>query len=705
MTAAVEAPLLEQLDADDRPLVGGGLRVSAHLVLGASLSLALASLVLVVLNRPEWTSDQWYYVVDVADAVVYGVVAWALLARIQHPVAWLVALTAVGGGLAALGAQWFQYHLAHPDTPALDLLSSMSALGWVPGTLALMVGVPWRVRDDELDRGARGAVACGAAVIAWFMATRLTDPFPWPEGDPFMPLPVRSERWAGAVEAMTPWQMGAVVLLGLVASADVLRRWSGRGLEDRRGLGWLAIATAVMSLSFLPLALPAAIAEHLPVAFTPVLHLASQAFFPGAILVVVLGQRLWGIDLAVSRMLVWTLMTAALTVAYVVVVTLLTTLLPVRDGILQVVATAFVAAGFQPAKVWVQGRVNRLVHGDAGEPLRVVRRVGRRLGTGAAQGLLEDVALGVMSALRLGGVAVVGEAPAERREGAGPAGEGSVGVLCSVGRTDGDGVEVPLVVHRVEVGRLVARPRPGERLDARSRRSLEELAPIVAATVELSGATQALEESRARLAAARDEERRYLRRELHDGLGPALAGLGLTLRAGSNLMDREPARARQLVERAAAELDERVEEVRGMARGLIPPVLDELGLLPALRDLAELHHASGLRVDLDVDDLPDLAPEASVAVYGIVAEAVRNVVRHAAADRCTIRVRVDESAGTLVLEVVDDGVGIPAQPPRGVGLSSMRERAEGLGGTLTVEGRSHGGTRVTATLPLGTVAR
>jgi len=135
MTAAVEAPLLEQLDADDRPLVGGGLRVSAHLVLGASLSLALASLVLVVLNRPEWTSDQWYYVVDVADAVVYGVVAWALLARIQHPVAWLVALTAVGGGLAALGAQWFQYHLAHPDTPALDLLSSMSALGWVPGTL------------------------------------------------------------------------------------------------------------------------------------------------------------------------------------------------------------------------------------------------------------------------------------------------------------------------------------------------------------------------------------------------------------------------------------------------------------------------------------------------------------------------------------------------------------------------------------------
>ena len=565
MTATLDAAALPD-ELGEGPLVGGGVRAAAHLVLCVSVALGVGSLVLWAMIQPPWTEDQWFFVVDVADAFVYGAVAWVLLTRSRHVVAWLVALTAVGGGLAALGSQWTQYHLAHPGTPELHALQFMQNLGWVPGTLALFTIVPFLVRDEPLSIRSKVGIGAGVVLIGSFMFSRLTNPAPGPDGDPFALFPIRSDWWASFVDDLFPWQIGALVVLGLLATADVTRRWLRRPGDRRRGLGWLAIGTAILSLSFVPLALPVSIAEHLPLAFNPVTHLLSQAFFPGAILVVVLGQRLWGIDLAVSRMLVWSLMTAVLTVAYVAVVTLLTTLLPVRDGLLQVVATAFVAAGFQPVKVWVQAKVNRLVHGEAAEPMRVVRRVGRRIGGGAAQGLLEDVATGVQSALRLGGVEVV-------------AADGTV--LCSVGRAvhgdegDRDVVEVPLVVHQVEVGRMRARPRIGERLDARSTSSLEELAPIVAATVQLSSATSALSESRARIAAARDEERRTLRRELHDGLGPALAGVGLTLRAGSNLLEANPEEARDLVERAANEIDRRVEEVRGMARGLLPPVLDE----------------------------------------------------------------------------------------------------------------------------------
>ena len=379
MTATIDAAVLPD-ELGEGPLVGGGVRAAAHLALFLSLSLAAASLVLWAMIQPPWTEDQWFFVVDVADALVYGVVAWVLLTRSRHVVAWIVALTAVGGGLAALGSQWMQYHLAHPGTPELELLSFMQNFGWVPGTLALFTIVPYLVRDEPLSIRSWIGIGAGVASISVFMISRLTHPAPGPDGDPFAPLPIRSDWWASLLDDSFPWQIAVLVVLGLLATADVTRRWSRRPRERRRGLGWLAIGTGILALSFLPLALPVSVSEHIPLALTPVSHLLSQAFFPGAILVVVLGQRLWGIDLAVSRMLVWSLMTAVLTVAYVAVVTVLTTLLPVRDGLLQVVATAFVAAGFQPVKVWVQAKVNRLVHGDAGEPLRVVRRVGRRIG-------------------------------------------------------------------------------------------------------------------------------------------------------------------------------------------------------------------------------------------------------------------------------------------------------------------------------------
>ncbi len=138
----------------------------------------------------------------------------------------------------------------------------------------------------------------------------------------------------------------------------------------------------------------------------------------------------------------------------------------------------------------------------------------------------------------------------------------------------------------------------------------------------------------------------------------------------------------------ADEIDELVEVVRTLAHGLVPPVLDELGLVPAIVDLAERHRISG---DLElVVTADDVVVDSAVrqAVYGIVAEAVRNAVRHADASSCAITLREDGAA--LVVTVEDDGIGLPSQVTSGVGLLSMRERADGIGATLSVTNADRG---------------
>ena len=162
--------------------------------------------------------------------------------------------------------------------------------------------------------------------------------------------------------------MGALTALGLLAAAGVAVRWR-RSPDERRGLGWLAIGATLLTLAFLPLALTDEAAEVLPVWFTPVLHLASQLFFPGAVLVAVLRQRLWGLDLVVSRALVWSLLTAGVVASYLAVVAALGPLLT-SDEVPEVLAAAIVAAGFQPARRWVQQPRRPPGAGARGDPAR-----------------------------------------------------------------------------------------------------------------------------------------------------------------------------------------------------------------------------------------------------------------------------------------------------------------------------------------------
>jgi signal transduction histidine kinase len=209
-----------------------------------------------------------------------------------------------------------------------------------------------------------------------------------------------------------------------------------------------------------------------------------------------------------------------------------------------------------------------------------------------------------------------------------------------------------------------------------------------------------LQRSRERLVATREEERRRLRRDLHDGLGAQLAGLNVQAGTLRRLIPRDPAAADELVVELREELRAAIADIRRLVYDLRPPALDDLGLLAALHQLAERYGSEDEQPCVLVEapeDLPHLPAAVEVAIYRITQEALTNVVRHAQAKNCIVRLAVKED---VALDIVDDGIGIPGERTAGVGLSSMYERAAELGGTCIVESIPQGGTRVLVRLPL-----
>jgi len=238
---------------------------------------------------------------------------------------------------------------------------------------------------------------------------------------------------------------------------------------------------------------------------------------------------------------------------------------------------------------------------------------------------------------------------------------------------------------------------------ARSRtQAFRASADLKEANLELEQANTELQRSREGLISAREEERRRLRRDLHDGVGPQLAALMLELETASDLVSDNP-EASALMAKLSERAREIVSDVRHSVHALRPPALDELGLVEALREGAMQYGPAGLRVSVeDPEGLSQLPAAVEVACYRIVQEALANVVRHARASHCSIRIRLDEEARALNVEIEDDGRGIRDDDRAGVGMSSMRERTEELGGRCIVKPLAGGGTLVKALLPFRT---
>ncbi len=242
----------------------------------------------------------------------------------------------------------------------------------------------------------------------------------------------------------------------------------------------------------------------------------------------------------------------------------------------------------------------------------------------------------------------------------------------------------------------------GEPWNAADRQLLADFARQAGIAIHAVRLTAALQQARTQLVTAREEERRRLRRDLHDGLGPILGSLALEADIARDLVRTDPQRAEALMREIMTQAQTAVQDIRRLVYALRPPALDDLGLVPALAALTKANQASGVEFVVEAPvDLPPLPAALEVATYRIVQEAITNVVRHAQAQHCLIQLVLSsrpDQAG-LWITIADDGRGIPENRRTGVGLTSMRERAIELGGSCSFAPGPACGTRIEVWLP------
>jgi len=484
--------------------------------------------------------------------------------------------------------------------------------------------------------------------------------------------------------------------------------WGYRTTSDplmRQRMRWIAVTASIavvldVCLWILPWQLTGQ--PLLPNNLQPLLTLAGLV----AIAAAILRYRAFDIEILVNRTLVWGSLTACVAAVYGGTLLLLAVLLEAQTRqrfVLTLLVTGLIAACLQPLRRRLQRTVNRWMYGDRDDPAAVLARLGDRLqAAGPADAVLAGLVATVGQAMKLPYVAIELDRP------------GGHEVAADWGRPGGPLVSLPLVHDGQMAGRLlVASGAQSGALRPRDRRLLEVLAQQAGAAVhaawlaaDLERSRGELEDARNRLVRARAEERRRLRRDLHDGIGPLLAGMTLQVDAARNLLGREPAGTKALLGQVRRELELAVADIRNLVDALQPTPPDQLGLVPALQEAAARFSTAatgpasadeGLLAMVEApDDLPRLPAAVELAAYRIATEALTNAARHARARHCWIRLACN---GTLNLEVADDGLGVYHPSASGVGLHSMQERAAELGGTCTVEFFPGAGTRILARLP------
>ena len=665
------------------------LSVAADVIAAVSFAALAVGLAMVLAAVLRWEAPLYPFWREAAVAAGAFTVVGALIARHlpRSRVGWLfvaLGLTAavqlLSGAYAAAGAD-----RSWAAAAGSGIASTVAQTLLVCGVVTLVLVFPTGRLPSRRWRPVAWATALGFALIVVTLAVG----------------PATQEDFSGLVNPLQV-PLDAVVLDVLVAAGAVLAgvgavgallslvaRYRAAARPERQQLTWfLWMLISTTALLFLGDLVVPGTGDYA--------WLLGPASLAAGAAIAVLRYDLYDIDVLVRRSVVYGVLTVLLFASYVGVVQVLAALLP--SGAVtstSLLATAMVAVAFAPVRERTQRLVDRLLHGDRRDPYRALSQLAEQLTTALVpDDMLRVVVETVSSALRSPYVVIEVGAVGEERTAA------------ACGRQRDTALRLPLTYQGQVVGHLsVAARVPGDRFSEEDRRLLIDLSRQAGVAAQAVALTTALQRSRERLVMAREEERRRLRRDLHDGLGPTLTGVALLADAARGQLEQDPAGAVSVLLELRAETKAAIESIRRLVYDLRPPALDELGLIGALAELAARLSGAAARQDrprtlaifVDSPTLPTLPAAVEVAAYRIVAEALTNVTRHARASRCQVRLTVAEE---LQIEVCDDGIGLTDGCRSGVGSTSMRERAAELGGNLSVEPGPDGGTCVRAMLPV-----
>lgn len=607
----------------------------------------------------------------------------------RHPIAWILTASGFLWLLDGFAASWATYAIyTSPGAPGA------SAAYWFYARFGafLLLGLPVLILffpDGRLPSRPlwRRLSVASIALTTLLPALLLVAPASVMERYHNEPLPPEISQLAlDPISIDLPYDVWAVLLriayLGVIVSlvvpfAVTVHRYRAATRERRLQIRWLMWAALV---DLLVLALPFKISGLL---FAFAIALTSTA-----IVIAVTKHRLYDVDRLLSATFLYGVLAVLVVGVDLAVFAVAGSVLGERDAAL--VAIAVVAVVYAPLRSRLWRWVRRLVRGSREDPYGTMSALAERLESAADPNeQLHAVARTVAEAFRLPYVRVEIERPGGER------------VIVDHGRAEGPTHALPVGYRGEPIGRLVFCPGDGTALSERDQRLLGDLVRQAAAAARASELSAELQQSRSRLVAAREEERRRIRRDLHDSLGPSLGAVALRIETARNLSKPAPEQADRMLEQATTEVAAALADVRRLVHDLRPPALDELGLVRAIEQQAERFRLGGLNVSVEADTLGPLPAGVEVAAYRIASEALTNVARHAAASRCDIVLRVEESM--LELSVTDDGVGIGAEVHAGVGMLSVRERAAELGGVCSVTCPPDGGTVVRVRLPLDAV--
>ena len=672
---------------EDSDTAQAGARTWAHVVLGVIVLCVVATVAGRIVNRELPVADAFSgdstlsWVTDAVSGLLFGITGWYLATRRPGvPFGWLALAAGLGHGLSGIGLEWVvASELGNRSLPAVGLATWFVAWGSLV-ELPVLAAIFSLYPDGHLGRGVARSMAVASVTIATAgLVVSALDPDPLPALEQSLEhvrngfsAPVFADL-ADAVPAF----FGPALLL---ACGALILRWRAADGDLRRVLSWMVLV-AVPTVLVVPVAIVA-----LPDSIGVTIAQASTLLVMATLVTATLRHQVYGIDLGLNRTLVYGALTGIVAVVYGSAVGVGALLGASITPASSFVAALLAALALIPTRQWVQAGVDHLLYGDRDEPYRVVSHVSRQVGAAdSSEQLLPSFVESAAAALRVPFVGVEFDSPDGSR-------------VVSHGAPPSIVDRVALEHQGAQLGSLLIGRRPGQHhVGEAEQHLLEDLARQATAAASYVNLTDGLRRSRERIVVAREEERRRLRRDLHDGLGPQLTGVALGLDVLAVELQPIDHPLSTTADALRDQVHEAIRDVRRLVHDLRPPRLDEVGLVGAIREVAAQISRSQLRVEVVSDQLPPLPAAVEVAMFRIANEALTNVVRHAGATNCSIRVSVGND---LALVVDDDGGGLGPGDTSGLGLISMRERAEELGGWCTVESLVPTGCRVSASVPL-----